>query len=522
MDNNKFVAGALLLSIAGLISKILSAGYRIPLQNLTGDIGFYVYQQVYPIIGIAMALALYGFPTAISKLTAERNRLSERLSIKYFMVPIFLILLIICGVFSLLLFVNADSIAMFIGDTRLVTAYKWASLVFLLVPFTSLLRGVFQGNLYMKPTAYSQIGEQVVRVVIIISVAVMVSYGGWDLYQLGPAAGIASISGAIFALCILVYFYIKNRPNSMDIATIPWRYYGKTILLFGLIASLNHMILLILQFADSFTIVPSLMDYGLTATEAMEAKGVFDRGQPLIQIGAVLGSSFGLALIPAISSKGKSTKFKEVPTQISGTLKISFTLAAGATVGLIMLFPKVNILLYQDDQGSTSLSILMLAVVLSAMVITASSVLQGLDNEIWTAAFIISTFFMKWLLNSILVPRMGITGSAVATVLSLFMLMLLLVYRLMRITGRVSLIQMKWKRFIASILGMVVVVGLAELLIRIVDLTRIGLLIYILFVSALGAMTYLSLLIRFQFFSVREISLLPFVSRLMRHHRRTK
>ena len=50
-------ARAFVLTIASFIAKVLSALYRIPLQNLVGDEGFYVYQQVYPIYGIAMTLA---------------------------------------------------------------------------------------------------------------------------------------------------------------------------------------------------------------------------------------------------------------------------------------------------------------------------------------------------------------------------------------------------------------------------------------------------------------------------------
>src|SRR5690606_11387476 len=64
--------GAFVLAFAGLITKILSAGYRIPYQNIAGDIGFYIYQQAYPIYGIVLVLSTYGFPVIISKLLAEK------------------------------------------------------------------------------------------------------------------------------------------------------------------------------------------------------------------------------------------------------------------------------------------------------------------------------------------------------------------------------------------------------------------------------------------------------------------
>jgi len=38
--------GAVILTIAGLLSKVLSAVYRVPFQNIVGDTGFYIYQQV--------------------------------------------------------------------------------------------------------------------------------------------------------------------------------------------------------------------------------------------------------------------------------------------------------------------------------------------------------------------------------------------------------------------------------------------------------------------------------------------
>ena len=47
-----FMKGAVLLTIAGFIVKLLSAVYRVPFQNLVGDQGFYIYQQVYPFVAI--------------------------------------------------------------------------------------------------------------------------------------------------------------------------------------------------------------------------------------------------------------------------------------------------------------------------------------------------------------------------------------------------------------------------------------------------------------------------------------
>ncbi|WP_369385579.1 hypothetical protein [Lacticaseibacillus camelliae] len=38
---SKVMRGAWILSLGGLIAKILSAVYRVPFQNMVGDTGFY-------------------------------------------------------------------------------------------------------------------------------------------------------------------------------------------------------------------------------------------------------------------------------------------------------------------------------------------------------------------------------------------------------------------------------------------------------------------------------------------------
>src|SRR5699024_7553724 len=93
---SNLLKAALILTLAAFISKVLSALYRIPLQNLTGDLGFYVYQQIYPFIGMIMILSLYGFPAAISKLALTTiNEKDGRLSLYSFYLPLTFILFII-------------------------------------------------------------------------------------------------------------------------------------------------------------------------------------------------------------------------------------------------------------------------------------------------------------------------------------------------------------------------------------------------------------------------------------------
>lgn len=508
-ESRTLIKGALLLTLAGLVSKVLSAGYRIPLQNLTGDIGFYIYQQVYPLLGMGLVLSLYGFPSAISKLTAESKANGKTLTFKNFHLPIFFILLIVMGGLASFIFVNAERLSLWVGDEHLSTAYQMVALSLLIIPFTAMLRGIHQGNQEMKPTAYSQVGEQLIRVTIIIVAAVYVSVSGASLYRIGESAAIASLFGGLTAFIILLLFTKKNKPHQTIDTQVPWGYYIRTVLLFGFVASLNHMVLLLIQFADAFTLIPTLMDYGLPKIEAMEAKGVLDRGQPLIQLGTVLGSSFALAMIPSISRKEVEENPREFYQNIRSSMAFSLYLAVGATAGLIAIMREANILLFQDDKGTMDLQILVLAILFCSTAITASTILQGLGFVKRTAVFILFALFIKWLGNGLNVPILGITGSALATILSLFVFFLLVMFELRKKLPELALIRsINWLALFLATLGMILYIQVIDLFVP-AELSRREALLYVLMVAGTGAIIYFILLLRGRAFTAKQIHMLP-------------
>ena len=120
--------GAIALSIAAFIAKILSAVYRVPFQNMVGNTGFYVYQQVYPIYGIGMTFALTGFPVFVSNVVAEYL---ESTHLKKLLKQLFVIASLVgVGIFAFL-HLGAGMIAHWMGDVELlpvVQSVSWISI----------------------------------------------------------------------------------------------------------------------------------------------------------------------------------------------------------------------------------------------------------------------------------------------------------------------------------------------------------------------------------------------------------
>ncbi|MFS0749650.1 putative polysaccharide biosynthesis protein [Oceanobacillus sp. 1P07AA] len=522
-DTNRLVKGALWLSIAGLLSKILSAGYRIPLQNLTGDMGFYIYQQIYPLLGIATMLGLYGFPSAISAVTSRELSREKRLTWNSFFAPILTILFMVHFLLAAVIWMSAPFLAEIVNESSLLSAYRLTAIVFIFIPIVALFRGVLQGMYQMVPTAVSHIGEQVVRVGIIISAACLVAFSSFSIAWIGQAAVYATFFGNCMAAVILLMFYVKERgrlqflPQNSD-NRFSIKPFISTVLILGIAAAMNHMTLLFIQLADAITFVPQLSEFGTGNIVAKELKGVFDRGQPLIQVVTVLGSSIALTILPAISEEKLKTEKSHVYTYVRTAFLTGFYIVIGAVIGLLLLFPEINRLLFQNEQGSVELRVLMLSVVFATLAIIGSTVLQGFGYIKRTALFIAITFLIKWIGNFLFIPSLGMLGASISTVCSLLCLFLLIMMEIRRKLPELHIHRsIQWKSILIAAVALSFYVWICKFMVPEIWLdSRVFLLLYLLAISLSGGIIYFIIILRMQGFTKRQLQLLPKSTLLLR------
>ncbi|AEV17388.1 MULTISPECIES: putative polysaccharide biosynthesis protein [Geobacillus] len=406
--------GAAILTAAALAAKLLSALYRVPYQNMVGDIGFYIYQQVYPIYGIVVALSLTGYPVAVSKLVAERLAGQDEAGAAASVRVALLVLSVLGVILFASLYLGAGVIASAMGDGRLTPLVRLLSFSFLLFPPIALLRGYFQGRHDMTPTAASQVGEQFVRVTAILGLSYGAVQRGADVYACGMAAVAGTLVGMAAALFILLFFLSRRRRLKTSGRTPPaWdRQVGRRLLTAGTVICLTNMALTLIPLVDSFLFVPLLQEAGARLDEVQRLKGVYDRGQPLIQLGTVVGTSFSLALVPLLSGARRQGA---VFAYGALSIRLAVVIGLGASLGLICLIRPINAMLFENDYGSSVLAVLSSSVFFTTIALTASALLQGMGRE-WTAAAGVAlavagkAALMHWL-----APRFGALGAAAAT-----------------------------------------------------------------------------------------------------------
>ena len=167
-NNHGFLQGAFILTLAGLIVKLLGALYRLPLARIIEDEGMGLYQMAYPIYITLLSISTAGIPTAISKMVAEKRALGQyRESHRVFKISLFILTIIGLSFTVILLFISR-----FLADNILANSKAYYPLISIapaifFVSIMSAFRGFFQGMQTMTPSAISQIAEQLGRVVAV-------------------------------------------------------------------------------------------------------------------------------------------------------------------------------------------------------------------------------------------------------------------------------------------------------------------------------------------------------------------
>ncbi|SMO80941.1 putative polysaccharide biosynthesis protein [Melghirimyces algeriensis] len=422
-----FMKGAAILGVAAFITKLLGAVYKIPYQNITGNTGMFVYQQVYPLYSTLLTIATAGFPIAVSKLVSEQLAQGNELGAR----RVFRIAAGILSAAGILLFVIlygcAPVLASWMGSRQLLTLpIRSVSFALLVVPVMSAIRGYFQGYQNMTPTAVSQVMEQGIRVITILVLAWWFMTTGAGVIYAGAGAVFGAFTGAVAGLFVLLFYWRRIRKQELSVqkAGVPLQsaepkplgILVRQLVVLSIPISLGALVLPLFSLADSFTVANLLEVGGYTQEAAVEGKGVYDRGQPLIQFASFFATALSLSIVPAIAEA--QVRRDERTTAERSVLALRLTLLMGfpASVGLFLIAQPTNVMLYRDAAGSDALAILAMTTLFSTLALTSSGILQGLGQVVLPAFNLLVGVAVKLVGNGLLVPPLGIQGAAIATV----------------------------------------------------------------------------------------------------------
>lgn len=390
--------GAFIATFGIVFSKILGMLYVIPFYSIIGEQGGALYGYAYSIYAIFLGISQAGIPLAISKIISEYNVLGyydarDRSFVLGRKVLSFLG--IICFI---IMFIFAEPLAHIIigsvsgGNTiqDVMFVIRVIATAVLVVPILSIYRGFLQGHKYITPTSYSQIIEQIVRVLIII----FGSYLAMNVFHLSlrAAVGIAVFSATIGAFCSWIYLYFKARKNKKQLykrtlrveePKITDKQIVRKILLYAFPFIMIDVFKSLINSVDVFTLVPVLVNgLGYTAIKAEAVMGIISTwGLKINMIIASIATGLMVSLIPNLTSSFVKKDMEDVSLKINQTLQWLLFFTIPMTLGLSILSKPVWTIFYGVSDYGPSVYQYYVFVAIATTLFTASiTILQVLKE----------------------------------------------------------------------------------------------------------------------------------------------
>ncbi len=423
MEQSGFVRGALLLTFAALLSKLLGSVYTIVLQNVIGDHGMGLFQMAYPVYATLLSIATAGFPVAISKLVSERVASGDDQGANRVLFVSTSVLTVAGFAAGLVLFVFADQFAQLAGDPAAVLAIRSIAPALLFVPAMSALRGYFQGYLKMEPTAKSQVIEQFIRVLTIIGLSVWLMSAGFGSAAAAAGAAFGAVTGALAGLLSvgadLARIRCRARRHKQNASGLSYGRLTKRLMYYALPISLGALVVPLMNNIDVLTVVNLLKGAGLSQKGATTAFGLMSgRGVKLMMLPTTLAAGIGVAVMPAVSEAFTRGHRASMRLRIDLAVRMTVLIALPASVGLLAIARSANVALFQTAAGTTTIQILAFAILFASVQTTLAAVLQGAGIVYLPVVHLGLACLLKLVLNIMLIPQMGITGAALSTVFS--------------------------------------------------------------------------------------------------------
>ena len=439
-----FFKGALILTLAGVLGKMLGALYRIPFNRIVGEEGAALYGLSYSLYSILFALSTAGIPLAVSKMVAvyeERRESGESLRL---IRAAFMLLASIGVLVGLFVFFRADWIAQTLfNEPKAALSLKALSPAMLFSCLMAVLRGYFQGHQRMVPTAVSQILEQFFRVGTIFIAIFLLASKPLEMIVAGASFG-SAVGGMVsfaFLACFFLLYCKKEHPHNegSQIKQESTAAMMKQLVFYAVPISIGALVLPIMQFIDSSMDIACLEASGMGHQEALIQYGYLaSYAMPIINLPFIITTAVSASLVPTVANLMEQKDVAGVNHNIRTSLLLTILLMMPAAAGLATLGTPISDLLYDKAAAGPALSYVAFTVLAVGIYQVSSGALQGLGHVMVPMSSLIMGAVIKGILNYVLLtmPGADIRNAALATVIGFSFAALHNLFQLGRIVGK--------------------------------------------------------------------------------------
>ena len=331
MSDKLFIKGTLILTLTGLVSRLMGFFYRIFLSHTIGAQGVGIYQLTLPVHAIVLAACCMGIQAAISRLCASFTALGKEKESRDALLLGTFLSMALCGLLSFLVYWNADFVASaLLKEPRTAVLLRILAFSF---PFSALHSCVNSFYYARKTTGIpafillleqtSRIGSTYVIYLILISqkkeITPVIATGGALFSELTATAACMLALGLDFSRenykpgtgllrrILRVFFCMskgahRNSPSAKNNTATSINVLLKEIAQIAVPHSVNRLLLTLLSGIEMVLIPQRLLLSGINQTDSLSVYGIFTgMALPLILFPATLTNSASVMLMPSVA-----------------------------------------------------------------------------------------------------------------------------------------------------------------------------------------------------------------------------
>ncbi len=395
MKKNGFIDGAIIAVIAIFITKFLGIIYAIPFNSMVGSKGGALYGYAYNIYNLFLIISSAGIPLAISKLVSEYNEQGKLIEKEYLYKSTKKIILIFSIISFLFCFIFAKEIATLIIGSKLeginindVTyVIRWVSFAILIVPLLSVSRGYLQGHGYISIPSFSQVIEQIVRIIVVLGGCYYILY--ILKLDLTTAIGISVFAAAIGGMAAYIYLAFKIfKIRDKNIKTNNLKKQDKIIIIKKIIIYAIPFIIINIANTLYNTTDMILLNRGLTYLgfngENIDAiSSVFTTwGVKINTIITSIATGIAISLVPNIAKDKTSNNIENIKNNFLKTIQIFLYIALPLAIFMSIFSDKIWLIFFgsSNNFGPIIIKYSLIVAAFDALYIMISNGLQGLGK----------------------------------------------------------------------------------------------------------------------------------------------
>lgn len=455
---SSILGGALLLTAANLLLRLISIGFNVFLSARIGAAGLGLLQLISTIGMFAVLVGTSGVRVAAMYLSAEEFGHRRLGGVRLAMTECLRAALLLSAAAGAAEFLLADFFAVsWLRDSRAALSLR---VMGLLLPFSCLcgiMTGYFTACSRIRQLVGIEIAERVVS--MLLTVVLLLTWANGDLERACCAITLGSSAGCIFDF-FLLYFQYRRDIRHVPVPSESLHMRSRLVRLCVPLA-LNDYLRAGLNTAEQLLIPFGLARFGGSAEQAMADYGTIHAMVfPVLMFPAAVLYSVSDLLVPELSRSRAICRRLRITDLTDKCIRMGLLFAAAVAGFLFLNAAPLGMLIYKSTDAGHYLRIFAPMVLMLYLDAIVDGMLKGLAEQISCVRYNTLTSLLDVLLLLFLLPEWGIGGYVFGFFITHAVNLYLSIRRLLKTAEH----RPRAADFLRPLLSLTVATGLAVLL----------------------------------------------------------